>query len=71
MNKRDALIIALKTVGGFSDIIVNDVDLSIYSDSDKYKIIEEIDNVCKGLKTRANKLSITKNETKYNIYSSI
>lgn len=57
MNKRDALIIALKTISGFSDIIVDGTDFSEYSVADQQKIIKEIDNVCKGLKTRANTLN--------------
>lgn len=56
MNKRDALIIALKTISGFSDIIADGTDFSEYPVSDQQKIIKEIDYVCKGLKDRASRL---------------
>jgi hypothetical protein len=53
MTQREAKIKALEVVGGFSDCIIEDINLSIYSDRDATKIISAIDSICNRLAARA------------------
>ena len=63
ISNREAKIIALQTLGGSIDILINDVDFYrdekgnvIRTQKDVEKIIDELDKLASQLTKRANKL---------------
>lgn len=63
ISDREAKIIALQTVGGYMDVLINDVDFYrdekgnvIRNQKDVDKIIKQLDIIAESLNSRANKL---------------
>jgi len=63
ISDREAKIIALQTVGGYMDVLINDVDFYrdekgnvIRNQKDVDKIIKQLDIIAESLNDRANKL---------------